>query len=58
MGIFFRKSASFGPLRLNFSKRGIGASIGIAGLRVGSRAGQKGLYVRGGKKGVYFRKKL
>ncbi len=58
MGIFFRKSKSFGPLRLNFSKKGLGASLGVKGLRIGKQAGRTGLYARGGKSGVYFRKKL
>ena len=57
MGISYRKSASFGPLRLNFSKSGIGASFGIPGLRVGTLA-KGGLYVRGGRHGVYYRKTL
>ena len=34
----FRKSASFGPLRLNFSKRGVGYSVGVRGLRFGKDA--------------------
>lgn len=35
MGMQFRKSKSFGPIRLNISKSGIGMSTGIKGLRVG-----------------------
>jgi hypothetical protein len=31
----FRRSAKIGPIRLNFSKGGVGASIGIPGARVG-----------------------
>jgi len=34
MGFSFRRSSSFGPFRLNFSKSGIGASIGVKGARV------------------------
>jgi hypothetical protein len=58
MGIFFRKSKKIGPMRLNFSKSGLGASIGVKGARIGKQAGRKGLYARGGRKGVYARKKL
>ncbi|MDB5227715.1 MAG: hypothetical protein JWN78_1908 [Bacteroidota bacterium] len=35
MGISFRKSMGFGPLRVNLSKSGIGTSVGAKGLRVG-----------------------
>jgi hypothetical protein len=31
----FRKSIGFGPFRINFSKSGVGASVGIPGLRFG-----------------------
>ena len=34
MGFSFRRSSSFGPFRLNFSKSGIGASVGVKGARV------------------------
>lgn len=34
MGGRFRKSINFGPFRINFSKSGIGASIGVKGFRV------------------------
>ena len=33
MGFGFRKSKRFGPLRINFSKSGIGWSIGVPGVR-------------------------
>ena len=58
LGIFFRKSKKVGPVRFNLSKNGLGASFGVKGARVGKQAGRKGLYARGGAKGVYFRKKL
>lgn len=35
MGWYFRRSARIGPLRLNFSKRGVGYSVGAGGYRVG-----------------------
>lgn len=34
MGFSFRRSSSFGPSRLNFSKSGIGASVGVKSARV------------------------
>lgn len=39
MGFRFRKSASFGPFRINFSKSGIGYSVGGKGFRVTKKAG-------------------
>lgn len=38
MGLVFRKSKSFGPLRLTLSRRGLGASVGAGGFRVGRSA--------------------
>jgi hypothetical protein len=35
MGFFFRKSIGRGPFRINLSKRGIGFSVGVRGLRIG-----------------------
>lgn len=34
MGFQFRKSANLGPLRINFSKSGIGYSVGGKGFRI------------------------
>ncbi|HEX6817254.1 MAG TPA: DUF4236 domain-containing protein [Ktedonobacterales bacterium] len=53
---YVRKSVKMGPMRLNFSKRGIGMSVGVRGLRVGT--GPRGPYVSGGRGGVYFRQSL
>lgn len=39
MGFRFRKSANFGPLRINFSKSGMGYSFGGKGFRVTKKAG-------------------
>ena len=39
MGFRFRKSAKLGPLRINFSKSGIGYSVGGKGFRVTKKAG-------------------
>ncbi|GAA4427290.1 DUF4236 domain-containing protein [Bremerella cremea] len=35
MGFSFRKSYTFGPLRINLSKSGVGFSFGMKGLRAG-----------------------
>lgn len=34
----FRRSKTAGPFRLNFSKSGIGWSVGVPGLRIGKDA--------------------
>lgn len=39
MGFRFRKSVNLGPLRLNFSKSGVGYSIGGKGFRATKKAG-------------------
>lgn len=59
MGWSFRRSKSFGPFRLNFSKSGIGFSFGGPGARVGVNAkGKK--YFRGGipGTGLYYQSTL
>ena len=38
MGLRFRKSFTFGPLRINISKSGIGFSLGVKGFRIGRSA--------------------
>ena len=38
MGFIFRKSIGRGPFRLNLSKRGVGFSVGVRGLRIGRSA--------------------
>jgi hypothetical protein len=50
MAWFVRKSFRLGPLRLNLSKRGLGASVGVKGLRAGVDARGKP-YVAGGPRG-------
>jgi hypothetical protein len=57
MGWFLRKSVRVGPLRLNLSKRGIGASVGVKGARLGVDATGKP-YAAGGRYGLYFRQRL
>ena len=56
MGWYLRKSLKIGPVRFNLSKSGIGTSIGVKGLRLGT--GPKGPYVHGGRGGLYFREHL
>ena len=56
MGIMFRRSKSFGPLRLTLSKRGLGASVGAGPIRIGRGAtGRRTTSVRLGK-GLFWRK--
>ena len=38
MGFRYRRSVNAGPIRFNFSKRGVGYSIGIPGCRVSTYA--------------------
>jgi hypothetical protein len=54
MRFFFRRSLRVGPLRFNLSKRGVDASVGVRGARVGIDASGKE-YVAGGRGGIYFR---
>jgi len=59
MGFGFRKSISLGGgVRLNLSKRGIGASVGVKGFRVG--IGPSGLRTRATLPGtgLYYEKRL
>ena len=57
MGLYLRKSFKAGPVRLNLSKRGLGASVGVKGLRVGTSASGRN-YVHAGRGGLYYRKNL
>ncbi len=56
MGFYLKKSISFGPLRFNFSKSGIGLSAGVKGFRFGT--GPRGNYVHMGRGGLYYRATL
>lgn len=56
MGWYLRKSFPFGPLRINLSKSGIGASVGVKGLRVST--GPKGRQLNAGREGLYYRTSL
>ena len=52
MGFYIRKSIRLGPVRFNLSKSGVGASIGVKGLRIGS--GPRGHYIHAGRSGFYY----
>lgn len=56
MGWYLRKSVGLGPLRFNLSKSGIGASIGVKGLRVSK--GPRGKQINAGAGGLYYRASL
>ena len=56
MPFYFRKSVSAGPFRFNFSKGGVGASVGVKGFRIGT--GPRGHYVHAGRGGIYYRASL
>lgn len=56
MGFYFRKSVKFGPMRLNFSKSGIGVSAGVKGARIS--AGPRGTYIHAGTNGFYYRQRI
>ncbi|MDI1267867.1 MAG: DUF4236 domain-containing protein [Polaromonas sp.] len=56
MGVSFAKSVRFGAVRFNFSGSGIGMSVGIPGLRIGT--GPRGAYIAGGAGGFRYRKSL
>jgi hypothetical protein len=56
MPFYFRKSVSAGPFRFNFSKSGVGLSVGVRGLRVG--IGPRGHYIHAGRNGFYYRASL
>ncbi len=54
MAWYLRKALRLGPLRVNLSKRGVGASAGVTGARVGvDTTGTP--YVHGGRGGLYYR---
>jgi Protein of unknown function (DUF4236) len=50
---YIRKSVSAGPFRFNFSKGGVGVSVGVKGLRIGT--GPRGHYIHAGRGGLYYR---
>jgi hypothetical protein len=56
MGIYIRKSVSFGPFRFNLSKSGVGLSVGVPGFRVGMSP--RGNYIHMGRGRLYYRATL
>ena len=56
MGWYLKKSFVLGPVRLNLSKSGIGASVGVKGLRLST--GPKGRQINAGREGLYYRQSL
>lgn len=56
MPFYIRKSVSAGPFRFNFSKGGVGVSVGVKGLRIGT--GPRGHYIHAGAGGLYYRATL
>ena len=56
MGFYLKKSLNAGPVKFNLSQSGVGASVGVKGLRVGK--GTRGNYVHMGRQGVYYRTAL
>ena len=54
MGFYYRKSINFGGIRFNFSKSGIGVSVGVKGFRMGK--GPRGNYIHIGRNGLYYRR--
>jgi hypothetical protein len=57
MGFFFRKNINLGIFRINFSKSGVGFSVGISGFRIVKPAKGK-VYLQTGKNGLYYRKTI
>ena len=57
MGFFFRRSTSLGPFRFNFSRSGIGASVGVKGARL-TLTPRGTTYVTVGSHGFYYRETL
>jgi Protein of unknown function (DUF4236) len=56
MGWTWRRSASFGPVRLNFSSSGVGMSVGVRGARVSM--GPRGTYVHVGAGGFRYSQRI
>jgi hypothetical protein len=57
MGYFFRRSAKLGPFRLNFSKSGVGASVGVTGARL-TMTPRGTTYITVGRNGFYYRETI
>jgi hypothetical protein len=57
VAFYLRKGFSFGPLRLNLSRSGLGASLGVTGARIGIKP-DGSTYVHAGRAGLYYRQTL
>ncbi len=57
MGFFFRRRMSIGPFRINLSKSGVGASVGVRGARL-TMTPRGTTYVTVGSHGFYYRESL
>ena len=56
MGLSWHQSAGLGPLRLNFSSSGVGASVGVRGARLS--VGPRGTYVHLGAGGFRYSQRI
>src|SRR6202051_1589642 len=56
-GLFSRRSTRVGPFRLNFSRSGIGVSVGVKGARL-TMTPRGTTYVTVGSHGFYYRETL
>jgi hypothetical protein len=56
MPFYIRKAFRLGPVRINLSKSGLGASVGMKGARLST--GPRGTQVNAGRYGLYYRKRL
>ncbi len=56
MPFSYRKSVKVGPLRVNFSKSGVGLSAGVKGFRVSTNS--RGTYINAGRGGFSYRQKI
>jgi uncharacterized protein len=56
MGLTYSKTIRFGGVRFNLSGSGIGVSVGIPGMRIGT--GPRGAYISGGAGGFRYRRSL
>lgn len=57
MGLYVRKSVKIGPVRLNVSKSGVGASVGVKGARVSVNPKGK-VDLHAGRGGLYYRQRV
>jgi hypothetical protein len=56
MPFYIRKAFNIGPIRINLSKSGLGASVGVRGARIST--GPRGPEVHAGRYGLYYRERI